>query len=79
MRGREDAGHLMAVPGHPTFLPDMELVPGMSFAFEPNYAFGRHLVRLGGTVIVGEGEPIELNPHTAQILRATGAAASSPT
>jgi hypothetical protein len=59
-------------------LPDMELVPGMSFAFEPNYAFGRHLAHLGGTVLVGENEPIELNPYTAQILRATGAAVPSP-
>jgi hypothetical protein len=44
----------------------------MSFAFEPNYAFGRHLVHLGGTVVVGEDAPIELNPYTAQLLRAAG-------
>lgn len=60
------------VPDHPTFLPDMELVPGMSFAFEPNYAFRRHLVHLGGTVIVGEDVPIELNPYSAQLLHAEG-------
>ncbi|MEV8506133.1 M24 family peptidase [Actinoplanes sp. NPDC051475] len=60
------------VPDHPTFLPDLELVPGMSFAFEPNYAFGRHLVHLGGTVVVGEDAPIELNPYTAQLLHAAG-------
>ncbi|MFD4636951.1 M24 family metallopeptidase [Lentzea sp. NPDC058436] len=60
------------VSDHPTFMADMELVPGMSFAFEPNYAFGRHLVHLGGTVIVGEDQPIELNPYTAQLLPAAG-------
>ncbi|WP_433444842.1 hypothetical protein [Nonomuraea sp. CA-141351] len=58
--------------GHHTLLADLELKPGMTFAFEPNYAFGRHLVHLGGTVIVGDDEPIELNPYTAQILRAAG-------
>jgi len=55
-----------------TILGDMVLEPGMCFAFEPNYAFGRHLVHLGGTVIVGEDEPIELNPYTTEILQATG-------
>jgi Xaa-Pro aminopeptidase len=73
--GAEEYPH---VADHPTFLPDMELVPGMSFAFEPNYAFGRHLVHLGGTVVVGEDKPIELNPYTAQILRGEGAAMPSP-
>jgi Xaa-Pro aminopeptidase len=57
---------------HPTINGGMELEPGMTFALEPNYAFGRHLAYLGGTVIVGEDEPIELNPYTAQILRAAG-------
>ena len=61
-----------AVSDQPTILGDLELKPGMCFAFEPNYAFGRHVVHLGGTVIVGEDEPIELNPYTAQILRAAG-------
>lgn len=54
----------------PTMSADMELEPGMTFALEPNYAYGRHLAYLGGTVIVGDNEPIELNPYTAQILRA---------
>jgi hypothetical protein len=31
---------------------------------------GRHLAYLGGTVIVGEDEAIELNPYTSRILRA---------
>ena len=63
-----------SVPETPTVLGDMELKPGMCFAFEPNYAFGRHVVHLGGTVIVGEDEPIELNPYSAKILRAAGRA-----
>lgn len=46
--------------------------PGMCFAFEPNYAFGRHVVYLGGTMIVDEDEPIELSPARAQLVRATG-------
>ena len=44
----------------------------MTFAMEPNYVFGRHLAYLGGTVIVGDPAPLELNPYTAQILRAEG-------
>lgn len=56
----------------PTMAADMELEPGMTFALEPNYAYGRHLAYIGGTVIVGEEEPIELNPYTARILRAAG-------
>ncbi|MFI1461769.1 M24 family metallopeptidase [Nocardia carnea] len=57
---------------HPTIGADLELRPGMTFAMEPNYVFGRHLAYLGGTVIVGDPDPIELNPYTAQILRAQG-------
>jgi Xaa-Pro aminopeptidase len=63
-----------AVAEYPTIYGDMILEPGMCFAFEPNYAFGRHVVHLGGTVIVGEDEPMELSPARAQILRATGEA-----
>ncbi|MEU1982225.1 M24 family metallopeptidase [Nocardia sp. NPDC019395] len=57
---------------HPTLSGDLVLEPGMTFALEPNYVFGRNLAYLGGTVIVGADEPIELNPYTAQILRAAG-------
>jgi hypothetical protein len=42
----------------------------LTFALEPNYAFGRHLAYLGGTVVVGEDEALELNPYTARTLRA---------
>ncbi len=56
----------------PTMAADLELEPGMTFALEPNYAYGRHLAYLGGTVLVGDDGPIELNPYTARILRAEG-------
>lgn len=45
----------------PTILADMKLVPGMCFAPGPNYAFGWHLAYIGGTVLVGQDEAIELN------------------
>ena len=57
---------------HPTIGADLKLVPGMTFAMEPNYVFGQHLAYLGGTVIVGDRDPIDLDPYTAQILRAEG-------
>ena len=57
---------------YPTIHGDMTLEPGMCFVFEPNYAFGRHVAHLGGSVIVGEDKPIELSPYTAQILQAAG-------
>ncbi|MFE9324253.1 M24 family metallopeptidase [Nocardia sp. NPDC052278] len=40
---------------------DLELVPGMTFAFEPNACTGQHRVNIGGTVVVGESEPEEFN------------------
>ncbi|WP_399880556.1 M24 family metallopeptidase [Streptomyces sp. BBFR51] len=64
--------------GHrPTMAADLELEPGMTFALEPNYVYGRQLAYLGGTVIVGDDDPIELNPYTAQVLRAEGVPARS--
>lgn len=56
----------------PTMAADMVLEPGMTFALEPNYAYGRHLAYLGGTVLVTDDEPLELNPYTARLLRAGG-------
>ncbi|MFC0111408.1 M24 family metallopeptidase [Kibdelosporangium aridum] len=82
-RGRGDISKLAgaqaypAVNAHPAIMTDLVLQPGMSLILEPQYAFGRHLVHVGGTVIVGEDEPIELNPYTAQILRASGTARPS--
>jgi Xaa-Pro aminopeptidase len=59
--------------GIPTTNAGMELQPGMSFALEPGCTFNGHKVTLGGTVIIGEAEAIELNPFTAQLLHAQGA------
>ncbi|MFJ6849711.1 M24 family metallopeptidase [Streptomyces sp. NPDC091271] len=73
--GRNIAGSEAYPPeaDHPTINGDLELRPGMTFAFEPNYAFGQHLAYIGGTVVVGEEGAVELNPYTARILRAAGA------
>lgn len=49
---------------------DTVLKKGMVFAFEPNCAVGNRLINLGGTVIVGENEGIELNKNTTQLMRA---------
>ncbi|MEO3876595.1 M24 family metallopeptidase [Nonomuraea sp. B12E4] len=78
--GRRIAGAEAYPPeaDHPTINGGMELQPGMTFAFEPNYVFGRHLAYIGGTVIVGEDEPIEINPFTAKILRAAGTPTRPP-
>jgi Xaa-Pro aminopeptidase len=56
--------------GMGTTLGDMKLEPGMTFAFEPSCGFARHLVTVGGTVVVGEDGAEELNPYTARILSA---------
>jgi Xaa-Pro aminopeptidase len=53
-----------------TLQRELVLEPGMGFAFEPNYSFGRIKATIGGTVIVGEDDPIDLNPYTSQILKA---------
>jgi len=42
----------------------------MTFALEPNCVFDRKLASIGGTVIIGEDGPIELNPLTARLQRA---------
>lgn len=49
---------------------DLILKEGMCFAFEPNCAFGNHLANIGGTVIVGKNEGIELNSNSTQLMRA---------
>ena len=49
---------------------DTILRKGMVFAFEPNCAIGNRLINLGGTVIVGENEGIELNKNTTQLMHA---------
>lgn len=56
----------------PTTFAEIVLQPGMTFALEPNYVVGQQLAYLGGTVILGDDKPIELNPYTAQVLHAAG-------
>ncbi|WP_327640605.1 aminopeptidase P family protein [Kribbella sp. NBC_00482] len=53
----------------PTVGAGLPLEPGMTFAFEPNCVLNGHLVNLGGTVVVGNDKPIELNTSTAHLLR----------
>jgi Xaa-Pro aminopeptidase len=53
----------------PTFGAEVEIQAGMTFAFEPSCMFGRRFVNLGGTVVVGEGEAIELNSVTTRLMR----------
>ncbi|MEE9926027.1 M24 family peptidase [Brucella intermedia] len=54
----------------PTTWRDLPLQEGMSFAFETNCAFGRHLANLGGTVLVGKDGGIELNQNSTNVMRA---------
>lgn len=54
----------------PTTWRDLPLQEGMSFAFETNCAFGRHLANLGGTVLVGPDGGIELNSNSTNVMRA---------
>jgi len=52
-----------------TTMPDLVLRPGMGFAFEPNCVLGRHRVNIGGTVVVGEDGPIEMNQICNRMVR----------
>jgi len=54
----------VATAGH-----ELLLAPGMTFSLEPNCAFGRRQVRLGGTVAVGADGPIELTPASVYLRR----------
>lgn len=58
---------LLAV--QPTIGSDLPLSPGMTFAVTPTCGYGRHLAGIGGTVVVGENEPIELNTITTHLMR----------
>ncbi|APX33955.1 hypothetical protein BH708_15970 [Brachybacterium sp. P6-10-X1] len=71
-RRRAGAGAYPPETDRPTMAADMVLEPGMTFALEPNYAYGRHLAYIGGTVVITDDEPLALNPYTARILRAAG-------
>jgi len=48
---------------------DAVLKAGMVFALEPNCAIGKRVVNIGGTVIVGEHEGVELNHNTTRLMR----------
>lgn len=54
----------------PNVARELPLREGMSFALEPNCAFGHHLANLGGTVLVGPTGGIELNRNTTHLMRA---------
>jgi Xaa-Pro aminopeptidase len=54
----------------PTVAPQMPLVPGMTFSFEPSCVINGKVCNIGGTVVIGEDDPIQLNPSTAHLLRA---------
>lgn len=53
----------------PTIGSELPLAPGMTFAFEPSCVINGRMVNLGGTVVVGNDDPIELNALTARLLR----------
>ncbi|GAA3144395.1 M24 family metallopeptidase [Nonomuraea roseoviolacea] len=53
----------------PTIGSDLPLRPGMTFALTPNCAYGRRPAGVGGTVVVGEDTPIELNTVTTHLMR----------
>jgi Xaa-Pro aminopeptidase len=48
---------------------DVELRRGMTFALEPNCALERHLVNVGGTVVVSGAAPLELNHIATSLMR----------
>ena len=60
-------GKVLQIPGVGL---ETELKKGMVFASEPNCAIGKRVVNLGGTVIVGEHEGMELNKLTTEMMRA---------
>ncbi|MDI2127047.1 M24 family metallopeptidase [Yinghuangia seranimata] len=62
-----DYGRLFELP---TMGAELPLAPGMTFAFEPNAVVGGRAVNIGGTVVIGEDDPTELNPFTARLLHA---------
>jgi Xaa-Pro dipeptidase len=54
----------------PTHGAEVELRAGMTFSFEPSCMFGTRYVNLAGTVLVGEGEALELNSISTRLMRA---------
>ncbi|SPL90012.1 Xaa-Pro aminopeptidase [[Actinomadura] parvosata subsp. kistnae] len=72
MRARPEAASYGLITEVPTIGAEMPLAPGMSFSLEPNCVVGDHTVNIGGTVVVGDHEPIEHNPFTARLLQSEG-------
>lgn len=66
-RGAGDYGRVGQVP---LVGADLVLRPGMTFAVEPNCAFGRRAVNVGGTVVIGEDRPLELNQIATRLMHA---------
>jgi Xaa-Pro aminopeptidase len=54
-------------------LGELPLAPGMCCAFGPSAVVAGRAVSLGGTVLIGEDDPIELSPFTARMLRVPAA------
>ncbi|MET9064270.1 M24 family metallopeptidase [Streptosporangium sandarakinum] len=69
LRRLPEAGRYGRLFDVPTMGGELPLAPGMTFAFEPNAVVGGRLANLGGTVVIGDDDPVELNPFTAQLLR----------
>jgi Xaa-Pro aminopeptidase len=53
----------------PMFGAEVPLQAGMTFSFEPSCLLGRRFVNLGGTVVVGEDAPVELNEISTRMMR----------
>jgi Xaa-Pro aminopeptidase len=52
---------------------ELSLAPGMCCAFGPSAVVAGRAVSLGGTVVIGEDDPIELSPFTTRMLRVPAA------
>lgn len=62
----------------PTHGAEVEIRAGMTFSFEPSCAFGKRFVNLGGTAVVGEKQPVELNMITTRLMRCPRARSMAP-
>jgi Xaa-Pro aminopeptidase len=63
--------HMLSAPGPAG--GELPLAPGMCSALTPSAVVAGHAVSLGGTVVIGEDDPIELSPFTARMLRVPAA------
>jgi Xaa-Pro aminopeptidase len=52
---------------------DLPLAPGMCCALMPSAVIAGRVVSLGGTIVIGEDDPVELSPFTARMLRVPAA------